>query len=176
MIDDREVYAGMDTISVATGHDGLPRLTRQEAEFAATLAATSDKGLAARRAGITLRKASQWAKRDDILAHVDNILSRHKEFLAQGAVYTLADAHADLEMGKRMAATATEFFRGVELQMRLHGLGEKRQSDVTVNINNVTSRGQLESLDDAAILEMAGISLDDLLPEAIDGEIVTDGE
>jgi hypothetical protein len=174
MLDDREVTAGMDAISVATGHEGLPKLNRQEAEFASAFAASSDKNLAAKRVGITPQQAAYWLKRPEIQAHVQNILSRHQDMLALGAVYTLADAHADLEMGKRMAANAGEWFKGVELQMKLHGL-DQRKTEVNVNINNINARSQLEALDDDQIMKLAGVSFADLLPEAIDSEVI-DGE
>jgi hypothetical protein len=77
-------------------------------------------------------------------------------------------------MGKRMAANAGEWFKGVELQMKLHGL-DQRKTEVNVNINNINARSQLEALDDDQIMKLAGVSFADLLPEAIDSEVI-DGE
>jgi hypothetical protein len=73
-----------------------------------------------------------------------------------------------------MAANAGEWFKGVELQMKLHGL-DQRKTEVNVNINNINARSQLETLDDEQIMKLAGVSFADLLPEAIDGEVI-DGE
>ena len=170
-MDDREIDAGIDTIKVATRYEELPQLTRQEQEFAATLAATSVIAQAAKRAGIARQTGEKWAKNPSIQAHVQNILSKHQAVLQEAVKYTMEDAHADIEIGKRMAANASEWFKGVELHMRLHGLDAKK-TEVNVNLSKIETRQQLEVLDDDQILQMAGFSYADLLPEAIEGEIV----
>jgi hypothetical protein len=169
---DQEISASVDTARVNMRLQDLPLLTRQELEFAAALAATSsDRDVAARKAGINERKARLWAKRPDILAHVAAILAPHQEHLARGVSYSIEDAHVDIEMGKRMAATAGEWFQGVALQMKLHGLGEKKAVPaVSVTINNVQNKAQLEQMDDEALLGLAGLSMSELLPEPIEGE------
>lgn len=166
-----EISAGMDAIKVQTAYQDLPKLTRQEAEFAATLAATSVVATASKRAGISPDTGSRWAKNPSIAAHVEAICAKHQAVLYQEVSYSLADAHADIEMGKRMAANASEWFKGVELHMRLHGLDAKK-AEVNVNVNHIETRQQLENLDDDAILEMAGFSYEDLLPQAVEGEII----
>lgn len=173
---DNDVEAGIEAARIHTRHCDLPSLTRQELEFAASLAATSDIRVSAERCGITAQRGNIWSKRDDIQQHVAALLAPHQEALARGVSYTIADAHADLEMGKRMAANASEWFKGVELLMRLHQLGEKKtQADVNVNVN-VTNRHQLSAIDDTQLIEMAGMSFADLLPQAIDAELVDDDD
>jgi len=171
---DTDIEAGMEAINVATIHDQLPKLSRQETEFAATLAATGDVATAGKKAGLDTRKANILAKNPSIQAHVDHILANYRRFVSQNVTYTLADAHADIELGKKMASNATEWFKGVEMHMRLHGLDTKK-TEVNVNVTQITSRQQLENLEDSQIMEMAGFSYADLLPEAIEGEVI-DGE
>lgn len=173
---DTDIDATKDLAIANLRYMDLPSLSRQELEFAAAYAATSDIPISAKRAGVSTHRGGKWVEREDIQLHVKALLAPHQEEMAKGVRYELADAHADIEIGKRMSSTATEWFRGVELHMRLHNLGEKKAGPEVSMTINVNSRQQLEQIDDDQLLKMAGFSYEDLLPEAIEGEIVTRGD
>lgn len=161
-----------ETATIGMSHEDLPQLTRQELEFVAGYVASNNSvSQAAKRAGMSLSYAKVLAKKPHIQEHIEYQLARFRQATEEEITYTLKDAHVDIEMGKRMAATAGEWFKGVELHMKLHGLMDRKQ-EVTVNINQIDSREKIQELDDEQLIKLAGFSFSDLLPEAIEGEIV----
>lgn len=150
----------------------LPQLSRQELEFVAGYVSSGhDVSAASKRCGLSRQKGVYLLKKPEIQEHIDYQMKRYQQTLEGEISYTLKDAHIDIEMGKRMSATAGEWFKGVELHMKLHGLLDKDRG-VTININQVDSREKMEQLDDDQLMELAGFSFDDLLPKAVEGELV----
>ena len=86
--------------------------------------------------------------------------------------YDMVDAHMDIEMGKKMSANAMEWFRGVEMQMKLHGLAQDKQV-IDVNVTSIQKVDQLAELDDASLLKLMGAASDSLMAQAHD---ITDAE
>lgn len=169
-----DTTASTSYLKAHVGSGEAPPLSQQELEFVSAYVVSKSHTAAAKRAGITPTRAKAWLEREDIQCHIEILRDRQYEHFEEKISYDIRDAHIDIEMGKRMAANASEWFKGVELQMKLHGLLDKKQ-EVNININQINSRKQLEELEDTQIMELAGFSFDDLLPQAIEGEIV-DGE
>jgi len=65
-----------------------------------------------------------------------------------------------------------EWFRGVEMQMKLHGLAQEKQV-IDVNVTSIQKVDQLAELDDASLLKLMGAASDSLLAQAHD---ISDGE
>ena len=167
--------ASTSYLKAHVGSGEAPRLSQQELEFVSAFVVSKSHTAAAQRAGITPARAKAWLQREDIQQNIEILQDRQYQHYEEVVKYDMRDAHIDIEMGKRMAANAGEWFKGVELQMKLHGLLDKKQ-EVNININQITSRKQLEELEDTQIMELAGFSFDDLLPRAVEGEIVDDEE
>ena len=162
----------LETAQTGIAVDDLPRLSRQELEFVASYVAGGNNAKAAsERAGLNYKSALALLKKPEIQEHIDYQLARYTQTLSDEVSYTLKDAHIDIEMGKRMASNAGEWFKGVELHMKLHGLTDKDKG-VTININQIDSREKMEQLDDEELLRLSGFSFEDLLPQAVEGEIV----
>lgn len=159
---------GAETLATLQRHADAPTLNSQELAFAAAILTGVSVAAASRSAGISENTGYEWRKRTHIAEFIRIADEERRMLMAQSIRYSLEDAHLDIEMGKRMAANATEWFRGVELHMRLHGLGQKKEVDI--NVNNVSRVDQLQQIDDAALLEIAGATHDAIFPEIIDAE------
>ncbi|RDE25140.1 hypothetical protein DV711_06180 [Motiliproteus coralliicola] len=148
----------------------LPTLTHQQLVFAECRFHGLTIPISSKRAGISVGCGEKWSVSPEIKAHIAQLSAEKAEILAKEVRYSLEDAHMDIEQGKKMSANAMEWFRGVEMQMKLHGLGQdKKDPLVSVNINNINKTDQLEVMDDAQLLELAGDSFERLQPGTEEG-------
>lgn len=143
----------------------LPTLSSQEQMFANALLSGLSPSKAAEAAGIAVGTAYDWRKKEHIARFIEIIEADRTALLQRNLNYSIEDAHLDIEMGKRMAANATEWFRGVELHMKLHGLGQKKE--VEININDIRKPEQLQQLDDEELMKITGASI---YPDAVEGD------
>lgn len=144
-------------------HD-LRSLDAQEIDLISGLAMGMSTTAAAKRAGMGVQRAKTILEDENVKAHLE-ILNQDRFNEARRQVkYDMVDAHMDIEMGKRMSANAMEWFRGVEMHMKLHGLATEKK-EIEVNVTNIQKIDQLAELDDDQLLRLMGRDGDDLAPE-----------
>ena len=164
---------GLAVASQANEHlHDLRHLTSQETNFVAGISMGLTRLAAAKRAGMGVTKASNLLNDPSVQHHLDMLHNDRMDIASELVKYDMVDAHMDIEMGKKMSANAMEWFRGVEMQMKLHGLSQEKQV-IDVNVTSIQKVDQLAELDDADLLKLMGAASDSLLAQAHDAE---DGE
>lgn len=164
----------------ASLHD-LRSLDVQEISLISGIAMAMSITASAKRAGMSGARAKKILEDPAVKAHLE-ILNQDVFNEARRQVkYDMVDAHMDIEMGKRMSANAMEWFRGVEMHMKLHGLAVEKK-EIEVNVTNIQKIDQLAELDDEQLLQLMGRDGNDLTPDGhiadgndVDGAI-TEGE
>lgn len=135
---------------VATG------LTAQEEAFVQFRVRGLNAVASARSAGYPapFKAAEELAARPEI----DEKIAFYRELARQDAIragaeieFTKADATRLYLEAHAKAATATEEIKAVDSLVKLHGLAEPEKREIVV-----TSRQQMETLDDSKLLELAG--------------------
>jgi hypothetical protein len=150
------------------GHEyNLRLLTAQETSLIAGISMGMTKLAAAKRSGMGLTKASVLMNDPAIQHHLTMLHNDRMSITSEAVKYNMVDAHMDIEMGKKMSANAMEWFRGVEMQMKLHGLGQEKQV-LDINVTSIQKVDQLAELDDAALLKLMGAASDSLMAKARD--------
>ena len=153
-------------------HD-LRHLTSQETNLIAGISMGLSKIAAAKRAGMGVQKATTILADPSVQHHLDMLHKDRMDIASDLMKYDMIDAHMDIEMGKKMSGNAMEWFRGVEMHMKLHGIAQEK-TVIDVNINNIQKVDQLAELDDAALLKLMGKASNSLLAQThdiVDGEI-----
>jgi len=164
---------GLAVASQANEHlHDLRHLTSQETNFVAGISMGLTRLAAAKRAGMGVTKASNLLNDPSVQHHLDMLHNDRMDIASELVKYDMVDAHMDIEMGKKMSANAMEWFRGVEMQMKLHGLAQEKQV-IDVNVTSIQKVDQLAELDDASLLKLMGAASDSLLAQAHD---ISDGE
>jgi len=152
-------------------HD-LRHLTAQETNLVAGISMGLSKLAAAKRAGMGTQRATTLLNDPSIQHHLEMLHKDRMDVASDLVKYDMVDAHMDIEMGKKMSANAMEWFRGVEMHMKLHGLGQETKT-IDVNISSIQKVDQLAELDDNELLKLMGAASDALTAEAHD---IIDGE
>ena len=150
----------------------LRHLTSQETNLVAGISMGLSKLAAAKRAGMGITKATNLLNDPSIQHHLAMLHKDRMNIASELVKYDLVDAHMDIEMGKKMSGNAMEWFRGVEMQMKLHGLAQDKQV-IDLNVTSIKKIEQLAELDDTKLLELMGLSCNSLLANVSD---VADGE
>ena len=153
-------------------HD-LRHLTSQETNLIAGISMGLSKLAAAKRAGMGVQKATTILADPSVQHHLDMLHRDRMDSASTLVKYDLVDAHMDIEMGKKMSGNAMEWFRGVEMHMKLHGIAQEK-TVIDLNIKNIQKVDQLAELDDAALLELMGKGIQSLVAQThdiIDGEL-----
>lgn len=177
-LDSPEAELEMRGIAIASQanehlHD-LRHLTSQETNLIAGISMGLSKMAAAKRAGMGVQKATTLLADPSVQHHLDMLHKDRMDITSDLIKYDMVDAHMDIELGKKMSGNAMEWFRGVEMHMKLHGIAQEK-TVIDVNIKNIQKVDQLAELDDAALLELMGRAGNSLLAkklDIIDGEIV----
>ncbi len=144
-------------------HD-LRSLDAQETSLVAGISMGMSLTAAAKRAGMGVTRAKSILEDENVQAHLEILNQDRFAETRRQVKYDMVDAHLDIEMGKRMSANAMEWFRGVEMHMKLHGLGIEKK-EIEVNVNNIQKIDQLAELDDDQLLRLMGRDGNDLTPE-----------
>lgn len=147
----------------------LRHLTSQETNLVAGISMGLTQLAAAKRAGMGVYKAKNLLNDPSIQHHLEMLHNDRMDIASELVKYDMVDAHMDIEMGKKMSANAMEWFRGVEMQMKLHGLAQDKQV-IDVNVTSIQKVDQLAELDDADLLKLMGAASDSLLATAHDIE------
>jgi hypothetical protein len=164
---------GLEIASQANGHiHDIRNLNAQETNLVAGISMGLTKLAAAKRAGMGVCKATNLLNDPAVKHHIEMLHKDRMDIASEMVKYDMVDAHMDIEMGKRMSANAMEWFRGVEMQMKLHGLSQDKQV-IDVNVTNIQKVDQLAELDDASLLRLMGAASDSLIAQAQD---ITDAE
>jgi short-subunit dehydrogenase involved in D-alanine esterification of teichoic acids len=166
---------GLEIASQANGYvHELRNLTAQETNLVAGISMGLSKVAASKRAGMGVQKATTLLADASVQHHLEMLHVDRMDIASEMVKYDMVDAHLDIEQGKRMSANAMEWFRGVEMQMKLHGLAQDKQV-IDVNVTSIQKVDQLAELDDAALLKLMGSSNENLLAaghEVVDAEYV----
>jgi hypothetical protein len=164
---------GLEVASQANEHiHDLRHLNAQETNLVAGISMGLSKLAAAKRAGMGIFRANTLLEDPSVQHHIEMLHKDRMDIASELVKYDLVDAHLDIEMGKKMSANAMEWFRGVEMQMKLHGLAQEKQV-IDLNVTSIQKVDQLAELDDASLLKLMGSSSDSLLATAHD---ITDAE
>lgn len=85
---------------------------------------TGNATAAYRNAGGSSTYAKQSANK--LLKHpkIAEGIARQQELLEKNVAYSLAEAHEDIRRGMNAAQSATDWLRGVEMLIQLHGLNK----------------------------------------------------
>lgn len=175
-LDSAEAELEMQNLAIASAanehlHD-LRHLTAQETNLMTGISMGLSKVAAAKRAGMGYQKATTILADPAVQHHLHVLHGDRMEIASEMVKYDMVDAHMDIEQGKRMSANAMEWFRGVEMHMKLHGIAQEK-AVLEVNVNNIQKVDQLAELDDAQLLALMGSSAEALMAnkhDAIDGE------
>ena len=175
-LDSAEAEQEMKNLAVASSanehlHD-LRHLTAQETNLVAGISMGLSKIAAAKRAGMGVIRATKLLEDPSIQHHLEMLHQDRMDIASDLVKYDMVDAHMDIEMCKKMSANAMEWFRGVEMHMKLHGLGQETKT-IDVNISSIQKVDQLAELDDNELLKLMGSTSDALTAEAHD---IVDGE
>lgn len=142
---------------------GIQRLTAQEEIYVQRRSIGINPTAAARAAGYSApaRAVAELSEREDIRLAISYLREMQRQVaVSAGAIeFTKDDATALYLEAHAKSATAAEEIRAVDSLVKLHGLATPEKVELTV-----TSRSQLESLDDEALLKLAGQDID-LSPE-----------
>jgi hypothetical protein len=159
---------GLEVASQANEHiHDLRHLNAQETNLVAGISMGLSKLAAAKRAGMGIFRANTLLEDPSVQHHIEMLHKDRMDIASELVKYDLVDAHLDIEMGKKMSANAMEWFRGVEMQMKLHGLAQEKQV-IDLNVTSIQKVDQLAELDDASLLKLMGSSSDSLLATAHD--------
>ena len=143
----------------------LPRITTQQRVYVAARVGGLSMTAAAKEAGCATTTARQWEDDEDVQAHVIHYENQTSELLTK-VKFGIEDAHAMYMKAYHVSATAAEMVRATDSLVKLHRIGDQAPAAVP---KNVTAR-QLADLPLAELMRLAGLKVESLLPEPIDGE------
>lgn len=134
---------------------GIERLTSQEEVYVQRRTQGLNPSAAARAAGFRYpaRAVAELAEREDITLAISYLRDMQRAVaVSAGAIeFTKDDATALYMEAHATSETAGEKIRAVDSLVKLHGLATPEKVEI-----NITSREQMDSMDDQALMEMAG--------------------
>jgi len=145
----------LQTLSGSYASLGIGRLTAQEETYVQRRTQGINPSAAARAANYKYpaRAVAELAQREDINLAISYMREMQRQVAVQaGALeFTKDDATALYLEAHAKSATAMEEIRAVDSLVKLHGLATPERVEI-----NVTNRGQMETMDDEALLKLAG--------------------
>ena len=158
MLKPQQTQTTLQELSGSYASLGIEKLTSQEEAYVQRRTQGLNPTAAARSAGFSApaRAVAQMAEREDIKLAISYMREMQRqvavsagaiEFNKDDATSLYLEAHATSE-------TSAEKIRAVDSLVKLHGLATPEKVEV-----NITSRSQMDELDDEALLKMAGMDI-----------------
>lgn len=134
-------------------------ITSQQEKFVHLVISGMAIGAAAVAVGATPSAGSAWGRDPRIKSVMEHLRAKNREQLG----FTIETAHTMLMEAWTNCADATEQVAVVRELVKLHGVAATPKPQ-EINVN-VMGPKQIERATDAQLLEVAGMSLDDLMPQ-----------
>tara|TARA_R110000850_G_scaffold148836_3_gene271166 strand:- start:4235 stop:4744 length:510 start_codon:yes stop_codon:yes gene_type:complete len=154
----------LQTLSGSYASLGIGRLTAREETYVQRRTQGINPSAAARAAGYRqpARAVAELAQREDINLAISYMREMQRQVAVQaGAIdFNKDDATSLYLEAHAKSATAMEEIRAVDSLVKLHGLATPERVEI-----NVTNRGQMETMDDEALMKLAGQDIQ-LSPDA----------
>lgn len=148
------------------GLTDLPRITSQQRVYVAARVGGLHKTGASKEAGCSLATANKW-EADPV---IQQYIAHYEDEMAMCSLprvkFGIEDAHAMYMKAYHVSATAAEMVRATDSLVKLHKIGEPTAADVPKTV----SARQLADLPVAELMRLAGVKLDSLVPEPIEGQ------
>lgn len=145
----------LQTLSGSYASLGIGRLTAREETYVQRRTQGINPSAAARAAGYRqpARAVAELAQREDINLAISYMREMQRQVAVQaGAIdFNKDDATSLYLEAHAKSATAMEEIRAVDSLVKLHGLATPERVEI-----NVTNRGQMETMDDEALMKLAG--------------------
>lgn len=144
----------------------LPRITAQQRVYVAARVSGLSITASGKEAGAGTTRARRWEHDPIIQAYIDKYSLEMAEHSLPRVQFGIEDAHAMYMKAYHVSDTAAEMVRATDSLVKLHRVGEEKPSEVP---NEVTVR-QLADLPLAELVRLAGLSVESVQPNAIEGE------
>jgi hypothetical protein len=159
--------ASMEADEKLNNHD-LPRLTSQQRVYVAARVGGLNIVQSSKEAGCGRATGGKWEADQAVQQHMDHYMTEMEQFSLPRVRFGLEDAHGMYMKAYHMSATATEMVKATDSLVKLHKLGDTQEKELP---KTVTAR-QLADLPVAELLRLAGLKVDGLAPEMLEGEFI----
>lgn len=146
----------------------LPKLTSQQRVYVAARVAGLNIVNASKEAGCSRQTGGTWEQDEGIQRHIAHYQDEMAQHSLPRVQFGVEDAHAMYMKAYHMSGTAAEMVKATDSLVKLHKLGETAPRELP---KTVTAR-QLGDLPVAELLRLAGLKVDGLAPEMLEGEFV----
>ena len=146
----------------------LPRITSQQRVYVAARVGGLSVTGSAKEAGCGMVTAQKWEADTTIRQYIEHYEDEMAHHSLPMVKFGVADAHAMYMKAYHVSATAAEMVRATDSLVKLHKVGEPTASDIPKTV----SARQLADLPVAELMRLAGVKLDSLVPEPIEGELI----
>lgn len=153
----------------STGQLDLPAITSQQRMFVAARVGGLSIMAAAREAGCGKNTGQAWDKDPVIRQYIERYEAELAEHSIPRVRFGIEDAHAMYMKAYHCSATAAEMVKATDSLVKLHKLGDTPATEVP---KTVTAR-QLADLPLSELMRLAGLKVDSLAPDPLEGEFET---
>lgn len=165
LVDIDTQLASMEADEKLNTHD-LPRLTSQQRVYVAARIGGLNIVAASKEAGCCRATGSKWEADEAVQQHMAHYMAEMEQQTLPRVRFGVEDAHAMYMKAYHMSGTAAEMVKATDSLVKLHKLGESKERELP---RTVTAR-QLGDLPLADLLRLAGLQVDGLAPQMLEGE------
>lgn len=167
LVDIDAQLASMEADEKLENHD-LPRLTSQQRVYVAARIGGLNIVQASKEAGCCRATGGKWESDPAVQQHMAHYTAEMEQYTLPRVRFGVEDAHAMYMKAYHMSGTAAEMVKATDSLVKLHKLGDAQEKELP---KTVTAR-QLADLPVAELLRLAGLKVDGLAPEMLEGEFV----
>ena len=167
LVDIDAQLASMEADEKLENHD-LPKLTSQQRVYVAARVGGLNIVGASKEAGCCRATGGKWENDPAVQRHIAHYQDEMAQHSLPRVQFGVEDAHAMYMKAYHMSGTAAEMVKATDSLVKLHKLGETAPRELP---KTVTAR-QLGDLPVAELLRLAGLKVDGLAPEMLEGEFV----
>lgn len=150
----------------STGQLDLPRITSQQRVFVAARVGGLSIAASSREAGCSAPTGQNWDKDPVIRQYIARYEAELAEHSLPRVKFGIEDAHAMYMKAYHCSGTAAEMVKATDSLVKLHKLGDTPVAEIP---KTVTAR-QLADLPLSELMRLAGLKVDSLAPEPLEGE------
>lgn len=144
----------------------LPRITAQQQVYVAARVSGLSVPASSKEAGCSTTTGRRWESEQVIQSYIDKYALEMAEHSLPRVRFGIEDAHAMYMKAYHVSATSAEMTRATDSLVKLHKVGEEKPAGLP---NEVTTR-QLADLPLSELIRLAGMTVEAVQPNAIEGE------
>lgn len=144
----------------------LPRITAQQKVYVAARVSGLSSRASAERAGACRATGLKWERDEVIQAYIAKYEEEMEKQSLPRVRFGIEDAHAMYMQAYHMSATAAEMVKATDSLVKLHRLNEVPTKELPTDV----TPQQLADLPVSELMRLAGLKVQSLQPELLEGQ------